>query len=79
MIQWLNKMERKFGKYAIPDLTRYVVGAYCLGALLEMLTNFGIIPFDIYYQLKECDNAMEVSLSMNHPHFCRWHPFGASV
>ena len=49
MIQWLNKMERKFGKYAIPDLTRYVVGAYCLGALLEMLTNFGIIPFDIYY------------------------------
>ena len=48
MIQWLNKMERKFGKYAIPDLTRYVVGAYCLGALLEMLTNFGIIPFDIY-------------------------------
>ena len=43
MIQWLNKMERKFGKYAIPDLTRYVVGAYCLGALLEMLTNFGII------------------------------------
>ena len=51
MIQWLNKMERKFGKYAIPDLTRYVVGAYCLGALLEMLTNFGIIPFDIYYNL----------------------------
>lgn len=41
MIQWLNKMERKFGKYAIPDLTRYVVGAYCLGALLEMLTILG--------------------------------------
>ena len=35
MIQWLNKMERKFGKYAIPDLTRYVVGAYCLGCFVR--------------------------------------------
>lgn len=40
MIQWLNKMERKFGKYAIPDLTRYVVGAYCLGALFRDADKF---------------------------------------
>lgn len=50
MNQWLNKLERKYGKYAIPDLTRYVVGLYCLGAILEMANYVGILKVNIYYQ-----------------------------
>ncbi len=49
MNQWLNKMERKFGRYAIPDLTRYVVGLYCLGAVIGMLNQMGVISVNIYY------------------------------
>ncbi len=49
MSQWLNKLERKFGKYAIPDLIRYVVGIYCVGAILGMATDIGLFQVDIYY------------------------------
>lgn len=49
MNQWLNKLERKFGRYAIPDLTRYVVGLYCLGAVIGMLNQMGVISVNIYY------------------------------
>lgn len=48
MNQWLNKMERKYGRFAIPDLTRYVVGLYCIGAILGMASQIGFLP-DIYY------------------------------
>lgn len=48
MNQWLNKMERKYGRFAIPDLTRYVVGMYCIGAILGMASHIGSLP-DIYY------------------------------
>ena len=44
MNQILNKLERKFGKYAIPDLIKYVVALYCAGAVLGMLNE------NIYYQ-----------------------------
>lgn len=50
MDQWLNKLERRFGKYAIPDLIRYVVGIYCIGAILGMASAIGILRVDIYYQ-----------------------------
>lgn len=49
MNQWLNKLERKFGKYAVPDLIRYVVGIYCIGAILGMATDIGLLQVDIYY------------------------------
>lgn len=41
MNQFLNKLERKYGKYAIPDLIKYVIILYCAGAALGML-NEGI-------------------------------------
>ena len=44
MNQILNKLERKFGKYAIPDLIKYVVALYCAGAVLGMLNE------SFYYQ-----------------------------
>ena len=31
MNQWLNKMERKLGRYAIPNLMNYVVILYAVG------------------------------------------------
>ncbi|MCH5268544.1 MAG: hypothetical protein J1E62_09400 [Lachnospiraceae bacterium] len=50
MNQWLNKMEKKYGKYAIPDLTRYVVGMYCIGAVLGMLDDITFLRLNIYYK-----------------------------
>ena len=44
----LNKLERKFGKYAIPHLIVYLIGGYALGYLFEiggMLTNVNFIGF----------------------------------
>lgn len=49
MNQWLNKLERKYGRYAIPDLIRYFVGLYCIGAILGMATDIGLLKVDIYY------------------------------
>lgn len=49
MNKWINKLERKYGRYAIPDLIRYVVGLYCLGAALGLLTNLGIFNENVYY------------------------------
>ena len=40
-MNFLNKMERKFGKYAIKNLTYYIIGAYVLG-LLIYYANSGI-------------------------------------
>lgn len=36
-MNWIDKLERKFGRYAIPNLTVYVVGCYVLGYLLMQL------------------------------------------
>lgn len=44
MNQFLDKLERKFGRYAIPDLIKYVVALYCAGAVI------GIVKPEIYYQ-----------------------------
>lgn len=51
MNNWLNKLERKFGRYAVPDLIRYVVALFVAGAVL------GVINPNIYYSY--------LSLNMN--------------
>lgn len=43
MNQFLNKLERKFGRYAVPDLIKYVIVLYCMGAFL------GMVNEDFYY------------------------------
>lgn len=43
MNQLLNKLERRFGRYAVPDLIKYVIVLYCAGAAL------GMIDTRIYY------------------------------
>ncbi len=44
MNQLLNKLERKFGRYAVPDLIKYIIVLYCAGAAL------GLINEGIYYR-----------------------------
>ena len=38
-------MERKFGRYAIPNLTLYIIGLYIVGFIIQLLGN--ILPFDL--------------------------------
>lgn len=43
-MQWMKKLERKFGKYAIKNLIVYILGAYVIGYILYFVDAFGIIP-----------------------------------
>ena len=36
-MNWLNKLERKFGRYAIPNLMIWLVGAYVIGFVIYMI------------------------------------------
>ena len=38
-MNFLNKMERKFGRYAIPELTKYIILCYVIGYALEVFQN----------------------------------------
>lgn len=37
-MNWLNKLERKIGRYAIPNLIIWLIGAYTIGFLLNMMS-----------------------------------------
>ena len=37
-MNWMDKLERKLGRYAVPNLGRYFVGAIVLGYVLSMLS-----------------------------------------
>ena len=47
MSNFLNKLERKFGKYAIPDLIRYVIFLYGAGAIIGLMDSLN--GTNIYY------------------------------
>lgn len=51
-MKWYYKLERKFGKYAIPDLMRYIVALYAVGFVIY--TFFG----DFYDQYLSLNAAM---------------------
>ena len=36
-MNFLNKMERKYGRYAIHNLTKYMIGCYAIGYILVYL------------------------------------------
>lgn len=36
-MNWLNKLEKKFGRFAIPNLIVWLIGAYSIGYVLEMV------------------------------------------
>lgn len=33
-MNFLNKMERKFGRFAIHNLTKYIIGCYIIGYII---------------------------------------------
>lgn len=37
-MNWLDKLERKFGRYAIRNLPLYIVMLYAIGAVLNIMT-----------------------------------------
>lgn len=37
-MNWLNKLERKMGRFAIPNLMIYMVGAYVVGFVLQLVS-----------------------------------------
>ena len=37
-MRWLDKMERKFGKYAIPNLMYYIIILYALGFVVRVVS-----------------------------------------
>ena len=48
-MNWMNKLERKIGKYAIPNLILWLLGAYAVGFMLQrtnvaILVNFNLQP-----------------------------------
>ena len=38
-MKWLDKLERKYGKFGIPDLTIYIVICYVIGYVLQMFNS----------------------------------------
>lgn len=50
-MNWMNKLERKFGKYAIPNLMYYIIILYAFGFVL------GLVAPNVYYQYLSLDAA----------------------
>ena len=47
-MNFLNKMERKFGRFAIHNLTKYIIGCYIIGYILlylQPLTGVNLMGF----------------------------------
>ena len=54
-MNFLNKMERKFGRYAIHNLSTYIIGAYVIGYFLYFLAPgvlYNYLSLEPYYILK---------------------------
>ncbi len=56
-MHFLNKMERKFGKYAIPGLMKYVIACYIIGYVIEytmsdLLNWLTLEPYLIVHRLQ---------------------------
>ncbi len=46
MNNFINNLERKFGKYAIPNLTMYIIGLYVIGYVMELFSvKYNVIPY----------------------------------
>lgn len=47
----LNKLERKIGRYAIKNLSLYLILGYAIGYILYLMSSFGNIPIISYFML----------------------------
>jgi hypothetical protein len=50
-MKFLNKMERKFGRYAIKNLMYYIIGLYILGFVIDLFAP------EVYAQYLAMDSA----------------------
>lgn len=52
-MNWLNKLERKFGKFAIPNLTLWLVAGYGIGCVLRFMSPsiLGYLTMEPYFIL----------------------------
>lgn len=52
-MNWLNKLERKLGRYAIPNLVIWLIGVYCIGFVINMVNPaiLSYLNFQPYYIL----------------------------
>ncbi|MCR4690022.1 MAG: hypothetical protein K5739_01580 [Lachnospiraceae bacterium] len=53
-MSWLSKLERKFGKYAIPNVTLYLIICYAFGYLIQMInpefqTNLTLDMYQVFH------------------------------
>ena len=53
-MNWLNKLERKFGRYAIQNLPLYIVILYAFGTIMNLISNdfytsFALNPFMVLH------------------------------
>ena len=50
-MKFLNKMERKFGRYAVRNLSAYIIAFYVAGYLMEVFTPdiFNYLTLEPYY------------------------------
>ena len=42
-MKFFNKLERKFGKYAIPNLTKYIIITYVIGYVLWLISSYSSV------------------------------------
>ena len=54
----LDKMERKFGKFAIPNLMKYILAIYVVGWLLRIATP-GV--YETYFMLDASQITVQIS------------------
>ena len=52
MMKFLYKLERKFGRYAIRDLMKYIIALYAIGFVISMINPY------IYYLYLDLDASM---------------------
>jgi len=55
-MKFLNKLERKFGRFAIPNLTLFIIGAYIIGYVFTLINPemMHALTLNPYYILKVC-------------------------
>ena len=47
-MNWLNKLERKIGRYAIPNLIIWLIGAYAIGFVLNLINPEAVAFLSLY-------------------------------
>ena len=56
-MNWLDKLERKFGRYAIRNLPLYIVMLYAIGAVLNIMTKGSYYYYVAFNTGRTCMDA----------------------